>query len=99
MCYSLNAPIAEGNILTSGIEPTESEDVFVDGTDYCGNFEYYLGSYFDNSPVYYNYLEKIYNSEGYVPPGSWNPNNYYFPPAAARLYRVASQKKYSNSKE
>jgi len=81
ICYSLNAPLTEGDILTSGIEPTENEDVYVDGVDYCGNYEYCLGSYFDYytySPLYYNYLDKIYNSEGYTPPGSWNANSYYF---------------------
>jgi RHS repeat-associated protein len=81
ICYGLSAPITEGDILTSGIEPTENEDVYVDGKDYCGNYEYYLGSYFDfgsYQPVYYNYLDKVYNPEGYMPYGAWDVTcNYY----------------------
>lgn len=79
--YSLNAPIAEGDILTSGIEPTENEDVFVDGVDYCGNYEYNLGSYFDfenYQPVYYNYINKVTNPEGYMSPEAWDASCYYY---------------------
>ena len=82
--YSLNAPVTVKTILTTGFDPSKGDDVYIEGTDYCGNVEYSYYNYYDdymysayNMSEKSQWLAKVYNSEGYCSDFYYTIFNYF----------------------